>query len=274
VHNLLSAVGAAPHFARPNFPAPTHHYPPGVNLTLVPFGEPALRHFIFLERPEGMELKGAAGIDAPVEGAVPLMAEGDIVPQLQDFATVGHLYRSIEHGIARLAERFGDRLPDPASGSGLGAAGGAPPRRGRLLPAAAGRRRRAARDNARPDRRCARRDRRFARRPLRQVGAVSRFGRPEERPPKPPPDQAADAKIEQPDPDEPINFDKQIKPLFRSRDQQSMRFAFDLWSYDDVKANTQTILERLDNGTMPCDAPWPLEQITAFKRWLQSGMSP
>ena len=109
VHNLLSAVGAAPHFARPNFPAPAHHYPPGVNLTLVPFGEPALRHFIFLERPEGMELKGATGIDAPVEEAVPLMAEGDIVPQLQDFATVGHLYRSIEHGIAHLAERFGER---------------------------------------------------------------------------------------------------------------------------------------------------------------------
>jgi Ferritin-like len=109
VHNLLSAVGAAPHFARPNFPAPARHYPPGVNLTLVPFGEPALRHFIFLERPEGMELKGAAGIDAPVEEAVPLMAEGDIVPQLQDFATVGHLYRSIEHGIAHLAEKFGER---------------------------------------------------------------------------------------------------------------------------------------------------------------------
>ena len=109
VHNLLSAVGAAPHFARPNFPAPAHHYPPGVNLTLVPFGEPALQHFIFLERPEGMELEGAIGIDVPVEEAVPLMAEGDVVPQLQDFATVGHLYRSIEHGIAHLAEKFGER---------------------------------------------------------------------------------------------------------------------------------------------------------------------
>src|SRR5438067_3361161 len=96
VHNLLSAVGAAPHLARPNLPAPAHHYPAGVNLTLVPFGEPALRHFMFLERPEGMELAGAEGIDAPVHDAVPLMAEGDIVPQLQDFATVGHLYRSIE----------------------------------------------------------------------------------------------------------------------------------------------------------------------------------
>src|SRR5262249_28542383 len=49
VQNLLSAIGAAPHLARPNLPAPARHYPAGVNLTLVPFGEPALRHFMFLE---------------------------------------------------------------------------------------------------------------------------------------------------------------------------------------------------------------------------------
>ena len=104
VQNLLSAIGSAPHLARPNLPAPARHYPAGVNLTLVPFGEPALRHFMFLERPEGMELEGAEGIDAPVHEAVPLMAEGDIVPQPQDFATLGHLYRSIEHGIDHLAE--------------------------------------------------------------------------------------------------------------------------------------------------------------------------
>ena len=46
VHNLLSAIGAAPHLARPNLPAPAHHYPAGVNLTLVPFGEAALQHFL------------------------------------------------------------------------------------------------------------------------------------------------------------------------------------------------------------------------------------
>src|ERR1041384_524363 len=51
VHNLLSAIGAAPHFGRPNLPAPAHHYPAGVNLALVPFGERALQHFMILERP-------------------------------------------------------------------------------------------------------------------------------------------------------------------------------------------------------------------------------
>jgi Ferritin-like len=108
VQNVLSAIGAAPHLSRPNLPAPAHHYPAGVNLALVPFGERALQHFMFLERPEGMALEGARGIDAPVHDAVPLMAEGDIVPQLQDFATVGHLYRSIEQGLAHLADKFGE----------------------------------------------------------------------------------------------------------------------------------------------------------------------
>ncbi len=109
VQNVLSAIGAAPHLARPNLPAPAHHYPGAVNLMLVPFGEQALQHFLFLERPEGMALEGAAGIDAPVHEAVPLMTEGDIVPQLQDFATIGHLYRSIEQGLAHLADKFGER---------------------------------------------------------------------------------------------------------------------------------------------------------------------
>src|SRR6201989_1908637 len=109
VQNVLSAIGAAPHLTRPKLPAPARHYPAGVNLTLVPFGEPALQHFMFLERPEGMALEGAKDIDAPVHDAMPLPAAGDIVPQLQDFATIGHLYRSIEQGLAHLTEKFGER---------------------------------------------------------------------------------------------------------------------------------------------------------------------
>src|SRR5215475_4893992 len=109
VQNLLAAIGAAPHLNRPKLPTPARHFPAGVTLMLVPFGEPALCHFMFLERPEGMELEGARGIDAPIHEAVPLLAECDIVPQLQDFATVGHLYRSIEQGLTRLAEKFGEQ---------------------------------------------------------------------------------------------------------------------------------------------------------------------
>jgi CDGSH-type Zn-finger protein/truncated hemoglobin YjbI len=108
VHNLLSAIGAAPHLARPNMPQPAGHYPAGVQLALLPFGEQALRHFMFLERPEGMDLQDAEGLAAAAR-AQPLMSERDIVPRGQDFATVGHLYRSIEAGIARLAEKYGEK---------------------------------------------------------------------------------------------------------------------------------------------------------------------
>ncbi|WP_433562275.1 ferritin-like domain-containing protein [Nocardia sp. CA-151230] len=108
VHNLLSAIGAAPHMTRPNLPLPAAHYPAGVQLALLPFGEQALRHFIFLERPEGMALDDAEGM-AMVGRAAAHMEQGEIVPRLQDFATVGHLYRSIEHGIEHLAEKYGER---------------------------------------------------------------------------------------------------------------------------------------------------------------------
>src|SRR6266536_3194904 len=107
VHNLLSAIGAAPHLARPNLPQPADHYPAGVRLALLPFGEQALRHFMFLERPEGMDLDDADGL-AAASRAAPLMNERDIVPRLQDFATVGHLYRSIEQGFGHLAAKHGE----------------------------------------------------------------------------------------------------------------------------------------------------------------------
>jgi CDGSH-type Zn-finger protein/truncated hemoglobin YjbI len=73
--------------------------------------------------------------------------------------------------------------------------------------------------------------------------------------------------------DEPVRFEKHIKPLFRPRDRQSMKFAFDLWSYDDVSANAPAISERLRNGTMPCDGAWPRERVEAFERWSATGMS-
>src|SRR5215468_6165770 len=107
VHNLLSAIGAAPHLARPNLPAPASHYPAGVQLALLPFGEQALQHFMFLERPEGMDLADADGL-AAMGRAAPVMSERDIVPQGQDFATIGHLYRSIEAALGHLSELHGE----------------------------------------------------------------------------------------------------------------------------------------------------------------------
>jgi hypothetical protein len=66
-------------------------------------------------------------------------------------------------------------------------------------------------------------------------------------------------------------YDADIKPLFRERDRAAMLSRFDLWSYEDVKANSEAILGRLAAGSMPCDGAWPSEQVEIFRSWLADG---
>ena len=68
------------------------------------------------------------------------------------------------------------------------------------------------------------------------------------------------------------SFARDIQPLFRETDRESMEFAFDLWSYDDVRTYANDILERLEEGSMPCDGEWPEEQVAQFRRWVEAGM--
>jgi hypothetical protein len=109
VQNLLTAVGAPSSFGRPNFPLPPHAYPAGIRMELLPFTEESLRHFIYLERPDGLDMADQDAM-AAVDKAVPLPSatEDEIGPRLQDFDTIGELYRAIELGIDRLAERLGE----------------------------------------------------------------------------------------------------------------------------------------------------------------------
>jgi CDGSH-type Zn-finger protein/truncated hemoglobin YjbI len=74
-----------------------------------------------------------------------------------------------------------------------------------------------------------------------------------------------------PGPGEDVTFAKHVKALFRKRDRQSMQFAFDLWSHADVSKHANAILERLRDGSMPCDGAWPEERIAVFARWIASG---
>lgn len=106
VQNLLTAIGAAPHLSRPNLPTAAKHFPEGVQIALVPFGERALKHFLFLERPEGVALDDPDAVVA-IARARPFMADDDIVPAPQSFATVGHLYRAIDIGFAWLTGTLG-----------------------------------------------------------------------------------------------------------------------------------------------------------------------
>ncbi|MDQ1391728.1 MAG: hypothetical protein QOF30_705 [Acidimicrobiaceae bacterium] len=106
--NLLTAVGAAPHFERPNFPILSRWYPSGVQIALLPFGERALRHFMYLERPEGMSLADAEGFGPTAELQSLAVDERAVVAVPEQWETVGHLYRGIEAGLAHLCERYGE----------------------------------------------------------------------------------------------------------------------------------------------------------------------
>lgn len=108
VQNLLTAIGAGPLLTRPNIPSPPGYFPPGVHIALIPFGEQALRHFLFLERPEGMTLEDAEGFVAEAERRA-VLGDEDIVPRGQHYASQGHLYRAVDIGFGWLTAQLGER---------------------------------------------------------------------------------------------------------------------------------------------------------------------
>jgi hypothetical protein len=69
-----------------------------------------------------------------------------------------------------------------------------------------------------------------------------------------------------------LSFDADIKPLFRQKDRDAMRRAFDLWSYVDVQAHAGAIVENVKNESMPCDGVWPPERVALLELWVEKGM--
>jgi hypothetical protein len=107
VNNVMTAIGAAPSLARPNFPRHSEFLPPGAEFALLPFGAESLTHFLYLERPEGMERVDAAEF-VPVAPPPEPAGQAEVMPRVQGFLTVGHLYRGIEQGLSGLASRLGE----------------------------------------------------------------------------------------------------------------------------------------------------------------------
>lgn len=108
--NLLTAIGAAPQLRRPNFPQRSKYYPPSLQLTLRPFDGRTLDHFIFIERPEGMEFPDAIGFEA-AEVTASTPTNGGVEPVEVSYRSVAELYRDIEDGLKDLSARLGeDRL--------------------------------------------------------------------------------------------------------------------------------------------------------------------
>ena len=70
------------------------------------------------------------------------------------------------------------------------------------------------------------------------------------------------------------SFAKDIRPLFRAKDINSMKKAVDLSSYDDVRSHADAILGKVAAGSMPCDGAWPQAQVELFRRWIEDGLKP
>jgi CDGSH-type Zn-finger protein/uncharacterized Fe-S cluster protein YjdI len=105
VSNLLNAIGAAPHFMRPNFPVASGYHPAGIVVSLAPFCLSTIQHFVYLERPEDVvEREGEGFARRPYTR---IGHAGRLVPSGQDYTTQGDLYRWIRDGFAHLIELHG-----------------------------------------------------------------------------------------------------------------------------------------------------------------------
>lgn len=108
VCNILSSLGAPAHYARQNFPVPPGAHPAGVVVKLAPFNLETLDHFIFLERPDTVQMEDGRGFEPSQHYIRPLQADR-LMAGTMDYSTVGQLYEAINLGMARLAERLGER---------------------------------------------------------------------------------------------------------------------------------------------------------------------
>ena len=109
VNNLLTAIGSAPYVTRPNLPHRAKGYPPEVQFALLRFGEDALRHFIYFERPQGVDVEDADLFTADAERPSPMDAR-ELQPRAQDYVSQGDLYRALDEGLEHLADTLGPDL--------------------------------------------------------------------------------------------------------------------------------------------------------------------
>jgi hypothetical protein len=74
-----------------------------------------------------------------------------------------------------------------------------------------------------------------------------------------------------------LSFAADIMGLFRLTPDRSAMLSiadFDLHKYENVRDRAELILERLEDGSMPCDGSWPDEQIAKFRQWIADGKQP
>jgi CDGSH-type Zn-finger protein/uncharacterized Fe-S cluster protein YjdI len=108
VNNLLASLGAAPHFSRPDFPIAQGHFPADVDLHLAPFSIETLRHFVYIERPEGIGIQEAKSFTH--ESHYPRAVCPDLLtPTTRNYSSQGHLYHGIAQAITSLSTKLGEK---------------------------------------------------------------------------------------------------------------------------------------------------------------------
>jgi len=106
VCNMLSAIGAAPHFSRPNFPQEAEKYYP-FSFTLSRFSDESLYRFIRFELPKGekpppppkMRDSMLKSIDSKM-----LTVLFNVSPDPLEYEYVGELYRKVREGFDTIPE--------------------------------------------------------------------------------------------------------------------------------------------------------------------------
>ncbi|MEZ4554675.1 MAG: ferritin-like domain-containing protein [Dehalococcoidia bacterium] len=106
VNHLLTALGAAPNFDRPNFPHDCAFYLPDFQVELRPFSEDVMRHFIAVEQPDGFNVPALTAPDRlqRVEGDL----DNKIGADPQQFDSVGDVYTVARRTLEHLVERMGE----------------------------------------------------------------------------------------------------------------------------------------------------------------------
>lgn len=108
VSNLMCALGVRPHFGRQNFPVAAGYHPADIAVALARFDRDTLDHFIFLERPEGVDEHDGAAFATRQRYRRGDQGANRLTPVARDYATVGELYHTVADGLTALCARDGE----------------------------------------------------------------------------------------------------------------------------------------------------------------------
>jgi CDGSH-type Zn-finger protein/uncharacterized Fe-S cluster protein YjdI len=116
VNNILTALGSAPHFARPNFPVPPGRFPSDLELNLAPFNESTMQHFAHIERPLELDIPDGTAF-RHIHHYRREILKNLYSPTPTDYPTPGHLYHTIANGMDALAKELGEEALFAGHGS-------------------------------------------------------------------------------------------------------------------------------------------------------------